>query len=102
MIICRSVAILFLLAALGLFAYEIVGAISGGGYDLIAGGELWANIHANSLVGFGALIEKNISPWLWGEIIVPILLAPAWAIAVVPGLVLAILCRSRRKKQAFS
>ncbi len=102
MIICRSVAILFLLAALGLFAYEIVGAISGGGYDLIAGGELWADIHANSLVGFGALIEKNISPWLWGEIIVPILLAPAWAIAVVPGLVLAILCRSRRKKQAFS
>ncbi len=102
MIICRSVAILFLLAALGLFAYEIVGAKSGGGYDLIAGGELWADIHANSLVGFGALIEKNISPWLWGEIIVPILLAPAWAIAVVPGLVLAILCRSRRKKQAFS
>ncbi len=102
MIICRSVAILFLLAALGLFAYEIVGAISGWGYDLIAGGELWADIHANSLVGFGALIEKNISPWLWGEIIVPILLAPAWAIAVVPGLVLAILCRSRRKKQAFS
>ena len=102
MIICRSVAILFLLAALGLFVYEIVNALTGGGYNLIAGGELWANIHANSLVGFGALIEKNISPWLWGEIIVPILLAPAWAIAVVPGLVLAILCRSRRKKQAFS
>ena len=101
MIVCRIVASLFLLAALGLFAYEIVGAISGGGYDLIAGGELWASIHANSLVGFGALIEKNISPWLWGEIIVPILLAPAWAIAVVPGLVLAILCRRRRKKQGF-
>lgn len=101
MMVCRIVAGLLLLAALGLFAYEIVGAISGGGYDLIAGGELWASIHANSLVGFGALIEKNISPWLWGEIIVPILLAPAWAIAVVPGLVLAILCRRRRKKQGF-
>ena len=102
MIVCRIVASLLLLTALGLFAYEIVGAISGGGYDLIAGGELWSRIHANSLVGFNALIEKNISPWLWGEIIVPILLAPAWAIAVMPGLVLAILCRRRRNKQVFS
>ncbi len=101
MIICRFVAVFFLLAALGLFAYEIVGAISGGGYDLVAGGELGASIHSNSLVGFGALIEKNISPWLWGEIIVPILRAPAWAIAVAPGLLLAILCRRRRKKQGF-
>jgi hypothetical protein len=102
MIVCRFVATLFLLAALGLFAYEIFGALSGGGYELIAGGRLWASIHANSLVGFQALIEKNVSPWLWGEIILPILLAPAWAIAVVPGLVLAILCRRRRKQQAFS
>ena len=97
MVICRSIAILFLLAALGLFAYEIVGAISGDGYNLITGGELWADIHANSLVGFQALIEKNISPWLWREILLPILLAPAWAIAVVPGLLLALICRSRRR-----
>jgi hypothetical protein len=98
MIICRIIASLFLLAALGLFAYEIYGAISGDSYSLIAGGELWASIHGNSLVGFGALIEKNISPWLWAQIFVPILLAPAWAIAVVPGLLLAILCRTRHKK----
>ncbi|MDP6475824.1 MAG: hypothetical protein QF449_16615 [Alphaproteobacteria bacterium] len=99
MIVCRIVASLFLLAALGLFAYEIVGALGAGGYDLIAGGELWARLHANSLVGFQALIEKHISPWLWGEIILPILLAPAWAIATAPGLVLALACRGRRKRE---
>jgi hypothetical protein len=99
MIACRIVASLFLLAALGLFAYEIVSALTGAGYDLIAGGELWARIHANSLVGFQALIEKNISPWLWGEIILPVLLAPAWAIASAPGLVLAIMCRRRRREK---
>ena len=102
MIVCRSIAVVFLLAALGLFAYEIVGAISGGSYDLISGGKIWASIHANSLVGFQALIEKNVSPWLWREIILPILLGPAWAIAAVPGLVLAVLCRRRRNKQVFS
>lgn len=101
MIVCRIVASVLLLTALGLFAYEIVGALSGGGYELVAGGRLWASIHANSLVGFQALIEKNVSPWLWGEIILPILLGPAWAIAVVPGLVLTILCRRRRKKQGL-
>ena len=101
MIVGRIVASLLLLAALGLFAYEIVGAISGGGDDLFAGGKLWHEIHANSLIGFQALIEKNISPWLWGEIVLPILLGPAWAIAAVPGLVLALVCRRRRKKQGL-
>lgn len=101
MIVGRIVASLLLLAALGLFAYEIVGAISGGGYDLVAGGKLWAEIHANSLIGFQALIEKNISPWLWGEIVLPILLGPAWATAAVPGLLLALVCRKRRRKQGL-
>jgi hypothetical protein len=102
MIFCRIIAGLFLLVALGLFAYEIYGALAGGGYALIAGGELWAGIHGNSLVGFGALIEKNISPWLWSAIFVPILLAPAWAIAAAPGLVLAVLCRARRRRRRRS
>ena len=98
MVLCRSIAILFLLVALGLFIYEIVGAISGGSYNLIAGGELWARIHSNSLVGFQALIEKNFLPWLWREVLLPILLAPAWAIVLVPGLLLALLCRIRRPR----
>ena len=98
MLLCRTIASLFLFAALGMFVYEIVGALGGGNYALIVGGELWVRIHANSLVGFQALIDKNISPWLWGHIILPILLAPAWAIAVAPGLLLSIVCRRRRKR----
>jgi len=101
MIVGRIVASLLLLAALGLFAYEIVGVISGAGYNLVAGGTLWAEIHTNSLIGFQALIEKNIYPWLWGEIILPILLGPAWAIAAVPGLLLALVCRRRRKRKGL-
>jgi len=98
MVFCRSIAVFLLLAALGLFAYEIVGAIASSGYTLVAGGELWVGIHANSLVGFQALIEKNISPWLWREVVLPILLAPAWAIAGVPGVLFALLCHSRRNR----
>ncbi len=98
MVLCRGTAVFFLLSALGLFTYEIVGALSGGRYALVAGGELWARIHANSLVGFQGLIEKNISPWLWREIVLPALLAPAWAIAVLPGLLFALLCRSKQNR----
>ena len=101
MILCRIIGSFFLLLALGLFAHEIFGALWGSSYVLVTGGEIWVQIHSNSPVGFGALIEKNISPWLWGEIIVPILLAPAWAIAVAPGLLLALLCRARRKKRGI-
>jgi hypothetical protein len=98
MVLCRLIASLLLLAALGLFAYEVFGAISSGHYELVAGGKLWASIHANSLVGFQALIEKNLSPWLWREILLPILLGPAWAIAAAPGILLAIICRNRRHR----
>jgi len=98
MLLCRTIAVLFLIATLGLFAYEIVGVIIGGSYNSLASGELWARVHANSLVGFQALIEKNTFPWLWREVLLPILLAPAWAITALPGLFIILLCHTRRRR----
>ena len=72
-----------------------------GVYQVIPVGELWATINANSLVGFGAMVEQKISPWLWIEIIVPLLTLPTWLVLIVPGGLLLWLCRQRKRRPIF-
>ena len=67
-------------------------------YRTAAVGEIWAGIHANSLVGFGAIVEKSISPELWSEVLVPLLSQPAWLVLGVPGVVLAALFHWLRRR----
>jgi hypothetical protein len=70
-------------------------------YQVLSIGEIWVTINANSLVGFGAMIEQRISPWLWLEVIVPLLTLPAWLyLGALGGLVLW-LCRQRRRRPLF-
>ena len=57
-------------------------------------GSIWFRTHANSLVGFQALIENRISPALWPPL-QWLLEMPAWLVLVVPGLILVLLCRPR-------
>ena len=55
-------------------------------------GAIWFRIHANSLVGFQALVEKQLTPSLWPPI-QALLILPAWLVLVPPGLLLVLLCR---------
>ena len=96
MALLRGLGWLLLLIALGAWGYEAVMALIDWEYRIIAGGELWSQLGRNSLVGFQALIEKQIWPWLWWNIALPILRGPAWAIPLVPGAVLIVLFRRRR------
>ncbi len=98
MIACRAIATVLLLAALAAFGHEIYHAV-GDGYRFIAAGELWARADGNSLVGFQALIEKNAKPWLWSDIVLPVLLAPAWAVPLAPGALLLLACRRRAHRR---
>jgi hypothetical protein len=59
-------------------------------------GAIWFRIHANSLVGFQALIEKGPLPWLWPPVQY-LLTLPSWLILVPPGLVLVFACRARTR-----
>jgi hypothetical protein len=57
-------------------------------------GAIWFRIHANSLVGFQALIEKGLSPLIWPPI-QWLLTLPTWLVLAPPGLLLVLLCRDR-------
>ena len=68
-------------------------------YQFDALGAIWASIHANSLVGFGAVVEKSISPELWSEVLVPLLSQPAWLVLGAPGAALAALFHWLRRRR---
>ena len=57
-------------------------------------GAIWFRIHANSLVGFQALIEKGLSPLMWPPL-QWLLTLPTWLVLVPPGLLLVLLCRDK-------
>jgi hypothetical protein len=57
-------------------------------------GAIWFRIHANSLVGFQALIEQQLTPLLWPPM-QWLLTLPAWLLLVPPGLLLVLLCRDK-------
>ncbi len=87
------------LAALAALGWELARYLGDGVYRSIPIAEPWSMIHANSLVGFGAFVEKSISPALWTEVIVPFLSLPAWLVVGVPGGLLVWLCHFRRRRR---
>ena len=98
MMIVRLVGVVLGLVFFAALGHEIYKFASAGGYRLISAGELWARSDANSLVGFQALIEKGAAPWLWSDIVLPVLLGPAWAIPLVPAALLLVLAGRRRRQ----
>ena len=100
MVIFRLVGVALGLVFLAALGHEIYKFASAGGYRLISAGELWARSDANSLVGFQALIEKGAAPWLWSDIVLPVLIGPAWAIPLVPAALLLVLAWRRRRQHA--
>ena len=102
MIVVRSIGVALLAVALAALCHEAYAAVGTGAWRFIAAGEIWARIDGNSLVGFQALVEKGIAPWLWSDAALPVLLGPAWALPLVPAVLLLWLARRRRPRGAFS
>ena len=98
----RIISMLLIAGALAALAVEVVGSIRAGGYESIAVADAWFRINSNSLVGFGALIENRVSPDLWSEVLLPLLALPLWLVLAVPGALLAIVSRRRRRRHGLS
>lgn len=88
--------IALLIAAGACAVAELLHMTAGSGYRPVSLGSIWYNLHGNSLVGFQALIEKQVSPAVWGPAQF-ILELPAWLILAPIGLVLSIACRPRQR-----
>ena len=97
MIVCRFIGWILLLAALGAVAYEVMAALTEGGWRMIALGEMWFKVHASSLNAAQAGIQRYVAPWLWEPVITTILLGPGWLVFGLPGVAAVYFCRRRRR-----
>ena len=93
----RVIGWLLLLGAMVVAARDIVQLYETGSYDAMVVGVLWSELHRSSLGLAQAVIQRYLHPALWDPAIVWMLLRPAWLVFAVPGLVLSILCRRRRR-----
>lgn len=94
---CRLIGWLLLACALVMGALEAVRSLPEGRWLPYSLGEAWSSISANSLVGFGSLIENRVSPDLWVEVLLPLLNLSLWLVLLVPGVIMLALCRRRRR-----
>jgi len=86
-----TLGLALLALALITFIYEILMALHGGSYRVIAAGELWFRLHPYSLNLSQAVIQRYVHPAVWDPVIVSMLQWPFWSIFGAPGAVLAIL-----------
>lgn len=75
--------------------------VKGGAFAIAPLGEIWYAIDRASLNGLQAGVERYVSVWLWESVLAPILQWPAILVFFIPGVLLAILCRSRPARRRF-
>lgn len=97
----RVLGWLFVAVALAVLAADVMAWRQSGSWRLAALGELWAQLHRNSLLLAEPAIDRHVWPGLWQSAVVPILLAPAAPVLALPGLVLLLLCRRRRRRSGL-
>jgi hypothetical protein len=88
--------ILFALAVLGLGAWYWSAT---GEFHLFATGELWYRLDPGSLNLMQAVTQRYVSPWLWDQVVTPVLLQPAALVLALVGFVLLFLTRRRDRRR---
>lgn len=95
---------LFLYAACGAAAFDVVQWLTAPEMDNLAFGALWAAIHRDSLLLLQPAIERHVEPhvgqWLWDPVMLKILTAPAWLVFAVIGALLLLAPAPRAKPAA--
>ncbi len=100
-LIGRIMGVALLSGALIAIAAEGLGWWRDNVWEIVTLGAAWVSVNANSLIGLGAFVEKSISPWLWIEIMVPLLTLPLWLVLGLPCVVLVIATRRKRRMPMF-
>ena len=73
MIIFRVLGYLLAIIAVAAVGYEAWQAVANDGWKIIALGQLWFTLDAQSLSVSQAGIQRYVAPWLWDPVITTIL-----------------------------
>jgi hypothetical protein len=59
----------------------------------------WYRLSPGSLNLMQAVIERHVWKTLWDPVILTVLLQPVWLVLALPGLLLALFARSRKRRR---
>jgi len=96
-IVVRLIGWLLMAIALTLLARETYIWLDTGAWEILPAGELWFNIHKDSLLLVQPAIERYLDPALWDPI-ETLLTWPAWLVVGVPALLLLWIPRRRKRE----
>ena len=88
MFILRLFIMAFLVIATTAASYELFELMRSNGWRPIMAGQFWHNLHPESLDSLRVVLQREVHPALWDQLIAPILRQPAWLVAGVPGVLL--------------
>jgi hypothetical protein len=91
-----TVAVLLLAGALWPAGREAIAAASGA-HHFIPLGQLWFELDPPSLNMTQAGIQRHVAPWLWEDVLQPLLELPAWPVLLGLGAALIALRPSRAR-----
>ncbi len=98
----RLIGWVFFLAGLSVLVRDVLLWIDTKRWAPIALGQLWFDLNRSSLNLVQAVVQRYIHPFLWDPIIVTILLCWAFAVLMVPGLVILAISGRRGRTRAVS
>lgn len=101
MLILRFLGNISFLAAIVALVYDGTKSLGEGALSMTPLGQHWFNLSPGTLSLAQSAIEKHVSPALWDPVVVTILLAPAWVVFGVTGLILHIIGRKRTRLNVF-
>ena len=84
--------VLLLLLAAATFVAQLFSVLAHHGYTPIGLSTIWYQVHAPSLQGLQAVVEKDLSPAIWPPV-AWVLGLPAWLVLGLLGGVLYFACR---------
>ena len=96
MIVFRFLAYLLILAGIGLLGHGVVGMLQNGTFEPVPFAQMWLWIHKSSMLGTNHFLEQTFGadfhqsfliPYFWG--------AAAYAVLLVPGILLWMISRPR-------
>ncbi|WP_033070478.1 hypothetical protein [Thalassospira australica] len=97
----RALGWVLLFASIAVLVDDSITALQTGSFRLVAAGELWYRLDAGSLNLLQSVIQRYISVWIWDTVFVPVLLAPALVVLLVPSVILLLLTRKRKRQRIF-
>lgn len=97
MIIGRIIGWIFIIAAFLVLGRDILRYLDTGVWQSVLLGQLWFELDPEGLNLIQAVIQRYLLPEIWDPGVMTVLLWPAWLDFLVPGVLLVILFKRRKK-----